>query len=111
MSEKEEESVAYPITTDKCPTCGSEERLGKQAMDNLKKEGKLNKVSFPDGMLIPVPLVDPRFPPSVILAQSVRIPVMNIFFDVCAKCRTLFCTRFEIVEKELPVQFIKGPQG
>ena len=102
--------MELPIVFTKCPVCGSEERLGKQRIAELKEEGKLNKSSFPDGPVLTIPLLDPNHPPSILLANSVKIPVLNYYWDACAnpECGSIYCWKFDQVEAQLPVQFQRG---
>lgn len=100
----------YPITNDKCPQCGSQERLGKEAFEELKEAGKLDKRSFPEGLVLKIPLLDPLHPPTLILAKSVKIPVIEIYFDIC-ECFTLYCSKFSITEREMPIQMISQAPG
>ena len=101
--------MEYPIINDKCPHCGSKERLGKNAIKQLQEEGKLNKESFPEGLVFTIPLMDMTRPPPVVLTKTHKVPQMNIFYDVCADCKSFYCTKFEIIEREIPVQFANMP--
>jgi hypothetical protein len=100
------EKLNLPVTHDKCPVCGSEKGLIKQAMEELRQEGKLNKTSFPLGCVIPSPLLDPTHPPPI-LTNSVKVPVINLYYEVCAEpeCGALYCTRFDVTEQAIPDQF------
>ena len=92
--EQQIEKLTFPIEgADKCPTCGCEERIGQQILNQLKLEGKLQKDAYPKGLLIKVPLLQSILAP---LAIKPEIPVMEITFDVCKKCKTFYGTLIDL---------------
>ena len=101
------EEIKFPVTHDKCPVCGEKEGLVRIAMDDLREDSKIHKESFPEGIVNPIPLLDQKHPPAVILAKSVKIPTINIYYEVCANpdCGAMYCTKFDVTEIEMPVQF------
>ena len=104
------EEIKYPITRDDCPNCHSKERLGQEAIKKLQEEGKLTKGLYPDGLMLQVPLVDNQRI-STLLTPTVNVPVITIYWDVCKECHTMYCTKFDLVTQEIPVQIKKMPGG
>lgn len=91
----EEPKQSYPILVEVCPVCGGKERRGAEAIQQLKDEGKLHKDSFPDGLMLQVPLLDPH--PPALLSQTFKVKVILAYWDVC-KCGTMYCTKFDVVD-------------
>lgn len=93
-----------PKCFDSCPVCGSEERLAMNKINELKEQGVINKDSFIYGPVMQVALLDPTRPPSI-LAQTMTMRVLLVYWDTCGGCGINYCTRFEYVEQQVPVQF------
>lgn len=94
VREQQIEKLAFPIEgADKCPTCGCEERIGQQILNQLKLERKLQMFAYPKGLVIKVPLLQAVVGPLVIKPE---IPVIEITFDVCKECKTLYCRKFDL---------------
>lgn len=92
------------LTNKKCPVCEKEEGLVKEVLDGLKKEGKLKKELFEDGVSIVFPLIDPTRPPILLTAKTMTIPVLNIYLEVC-DCGCVYCTKFDFRFQQVPVQY------
>jgi hypothetical protein len=91
---EKEAKCSFPIEgSDRCPSCGCEERIGRQLLDQMKAEGKLQKTAYPKGFVIKVPLFQVLAAPLVVKQE---IPVVEITFDVCKECKTLYCTNFDL---------------
>lgn len=103
--------IKKPVTFDKCPGCESEERLFEKLVTQLKKDGLIKKEDLTEGVAHQVPLFDPNKPSPILLAglqQTVR--VLFIYFDVCAECGTMYCTKFEVKEAKAMAQQMPGQQ-
>ena len=107
MAEEKEEMV-FPIVQDDCPKCGCKERLGKMTIDRLIKKGLLSKGLYPDGLMWTIPMVDQKRITSL-LTPTVKVPVLNIFFDICKECHTVYCTKYALDIQEMPVQLQQMP--
>ena len=103
-----EKKVQYPLTHDECPMCGEKDGLVKEAIDELKEQGKLKKELFPDGVVVQFPLVDATRPPVLLTASTVRIPIMEIFLEAC-KCGNVYWSKFDMREQNIPVQMVQAP--
>jgi hypothetical protein len=91
---QEIEKLTFPVDgADKCPKCGCEQRIGQQIFNQLKLEGKLQMTAYPKGLQIKVPLFQAILAP---LAIKPEIPVIEITFDICKKCKVLYCTRIDL---------------
>lgn len=108
---EEKERLKFPIQgAEVCPHCGCKERIGEQLIRELKEDGKLSKMAFPKGALaIQVPLFDQTRPP---LATQIVIPMLQIMFDVCKECKTIYCTDLELTQQPAKVEFqqVKQPR-
>ena len=105
---EEKERLKFPILgAEVCPNCGSKERVGQKVIQEMKDDGKLSQ-AFPTETMLQVPLFDPTRPP---LAATFTIPVLQIHFDVCEKCKTLYCTRINLAQQPTQVQQMPGPIG
>ena len=83
-----------------CPQCDSEERVGAQYIQELKDQNKLPADAYPNGLMIPVPFVDVLR--SKVLPLRPEVPQLEMYFDVCAACFTLYCTGMGL--RMVPVQ-------
>lgn len=89
-----------------CPVCGSSERVIGQIIADLKEEGKLSEEMFPKGPGLQINLFDPK-KAALMVSPTVKIPLVTVFFDVCARCHSLYCTGVDFVEA--PAQVSMGP--
>lgn len=105
----ENEKMKFPIEgADCCPNCGDIERVGQQAIEQLKADKALGEKAFPKGLVLQIPLVDPTRPP---LTTHFTIPVLQIRFDVCKKCKTIYCTGADMVQQQAMVQQPQSMKG
>ncbi len=103
MSEDKEKPMSFPIKgAAECPVCKSTERIGKQFIDELKKKGKLLPNAYANGLLIPVPLLETLF--RGIMPAKPTMPVLNMGFEVCAKCFTWYCPIVTVAEQPVNIQ-------
>lgn len=100
---EEKKDMEFPILGhDVCPSCGCEERIAQEYIRQLKREGKLSEKVFPfETLAITLPLMDPTHPP---LATHFTIPTLQVHFDVCKECKTIYCTRIELFQQPAMVQ-------
>ena len=100
------EKLSLPITQDKCPFCGCEGGIIKEILKRLVDQGKINENSFPDGVMIPFPLIDPARPPSnLTAATTMKVYVLKIFLEQCMKCKKTYYPKVDLAIQEIPVQF------
>lgn len=96
------ESVKLPVIFDKCPNCGSTERLAETHMKQLKEEGYLSP-EYPVGMIFQTPLVDQAKMQKTVLSSltgMTKIKVIVEYFDTCASCGTVYCTSWNMIEQD-----------
>ncbi len=79
----------FPMVFDKCPSCGSEERIANSVLKSEQANGKLKdvKAAF---------LFQQQ---SLIAPQNMRFlsaPMIMTFYDACAKCGTVFCVFVDV---------------
>jgi len=79
----------YPVRFDKCPNCGSNQRIVEE-----KVSSEIAKGNLPPGTRIPAlvsqaPIYNPQMVTKLIASRPVNILVG--FYDVCADCGTLYC--------------------
>jgi len=98
----------YPVKFDKCPACGGEKRLAKEAV----AEEKLN---LDPGAQIAVlvtqtPLFDPNKVVRILAPR--KVTVLIGYYDVCADCGTFYCVEMQKQEGMVsPQQGGNTPQG
>lgn len=86
---EEDPGLKLPVTgADKCPHCGCTERIGRQYIDSLVANGRLLKGSYPKGLVMQIPIQGV----SLGILVKPELPVLNIYYDVCKKCFTMYCT-------------------
>lgn len=104
----EKKHPPFLVTHEKCPVCGSTERLGQQVVDELKKDKALPEAFAYAGVTLQAPLFDPMHPPSI-LATAFTIKGLILCIDVCANpdCGVVYCTRFDVVDR--PAQIVPQP--
>ena len=107
---EEPKKIAFPVLFDHCPTCGCKDRLGEAAMQELRDNGMLPKEAFKDGMWWQMPMLDQAHPPTI-LAPTFTIKVATTFFDICAECGTVYCTKFDMLNTQAQVQQQPPPKG
>lgn len=93
----------FPITRDDCPACGSKERLGRNTIDRLIELKHLSKDMFPDGLMMTLPLIDQKRIMTLV-TPTVKLPILNIYWDICKECLTMYCTKFELVMRDASVE-------
>lgn len=103
-----EEKLKFPLEgATACPQCGCEDRILEQVLTQLREEGKISKDAFPQGFALQIPLFDPKKAMRVI-SPTVKIPVVQILYDICAECHTMYCVGVNVIEQPAQVQ-IQGP--
>ena len=112
---EEKKKVEYPVKGhDKCPKCGCEDRLGAMKIAELVEEGAISEELFAKGPTWALTLIDQSKPIMIspLAITKPKIPIMNIYWDVCAnlECLEVFTTGvdFRTVEVEIPKQPLGG---
>jgi hypothetical protein len=83
--------------------------MAESVIKQLREEGLIHKDSFTANCLVTqIPLIDQSHPPAF-LAPTVKVKVLNIYWDICADCGAEYCTRFEVVDMPAQVQMQKQP--
>lgn len=90
MEQKESgKEIKLPITgAIQCPNCSSTESIGRAYLEQLEKAGKIPKGMAAKGMAVQFPVTAVLMSPLV--ASLTEIPVINIGFEVCAQCFTIY---------------------
>jgi hypothetical protein len=88
--------------TDKCPQCGSEEKAVASAIDLLREEKLVPEDSFKEGLAIQAVLYDPAR--QKLLTTTFQTPIIQVRFDVCAVCHTMYCTSISLTQGTAQVQ-------
>ena len=113
MPENEKE-LDFPIQGhEKCPQCGSKDRIGQTKIAELKKEGLLEENMFPKGPTWGMPLFDQSKPIRVspLSITTPKIPILAVYWDVCANpdCLTVYVTGVDFTMQEVKLQ--QAPVG
>jgi len=100
--ENQIENLTFPIEgAESCPNCGCSERIGQQIINQLKLEAKLQMSAYAKGLLIKIPLFQALLGP---LALKQEVPVIEITFDVCKECKTLYCLKIDLTSQPVEVK-------
>jgi len=86
---------------DKCPQCGSEQKNVEEVMNDLRETGLIPKESFKEGIAIQAALYDPTR--QQVIATKFTIPIIQVRFEVCADCHTIYCTSVAVVFQQAEV--------
>ncbi len=110
MAEKEkvEKSLVFPIEGHtNCPHCGGKERICRQKIEELKRDGLLEEQMFPKGPVWAMPFVDPTKPIMVspLSIKKPQIPILSVYWDVCAnpECLGIYVTGVDFIMKEIDI--------
>lgn len=104
---KKTEKMEFPIQgAEVCPHCGSDKRIARGFIDELKAEKKLHPEAYPDGVMIAIPFTEVVL---TMLAPVPEVPALQFCYDVCGVCSTMYCTKVNKVT--LPVEYKRVPGG
>lgn len=76
------------IKFDKCPNCGSTDRLVGRLVRAAKDKGQAREEWEPCMQIIQGVVVDPMRQSQILIGQNV--PAYTVFTDVCMKCGTFY---------------------
>ena len=103
MENPEKKRLEFPRVGTKCPQCGCEERIGQRKIAELIEDGILKEGMFPKGQAWTIPLIDQSKPivVSPLDIQKPRIPVLNVYWDVCVDCLHVYTTEVDFIMQEI----------
>lgn len=78
-------------TFDKCPHCGSTERVAESIIGPMREKGLVKKDAKSGAIISPVHLGNPHA-----MLQALTIPSLLTIADICAKCGTIYCVYAEL---------------
>jgi len=84
----QEEQPAQTMKFFKCPTCGSEKRIIGDVVKEEIAKGNLKEGSAAACMVSNTTVFDPAH---IAIIAPRKVPVIQLFFDVCADCGNLYC--------------------
>jgi hypothetical protein len=104
---EEKEKLIPPVhkVFDKCPQCGSTERDVEMEFNYRRAMGIMHQDSFPNNSIAhQVSLQDTRHPstPNLLTPGMIKVPVMTVSFDSCAKCGTMYRRKFQVEDQLVP---------
>jgi hypothetical protein len=89
------EKMQFPITgASQCPHCTSTKTVIRNYIDELKMSGTLGKNAYPAGGAIQIPFQETLNSPLMIRPE---IPVLQISYEVCAECFTMYTTKIQLI--------------
>lgn len=99
---------SYPINGhERCPRCGSEERLGREKILELIEDDILEQGMFEKGPCWQIPLVDPNktIMLGVLSIEKPKIPFFLVYWDVCGNpdCLHLYVTYIDFIMQEIEI--------
>ena len=88
---------------DKCPECGSEDRLVANFVAELKEQGVISEDSFPRAAGVwEIPFIDMKKGSLIQTTEPVKIfPTLRILWDICAECHKPYVISVEPGEKAM----------
>jgi hypothetical protein len=92
---------------DKCPNCGSTEKLMESIADEQRKKGLVGedvKYGLDD---LGGPVLDGRMVGKLLVGS--KVPAAWCLLDCCLNCGTIYATR--ITRGEMPLQVVQTPPG
>ena len=89
--------MIYPKTYDKCPACGSTQRLVAEEMADKLKPNQKAAI-----LVTQTPLINNDLVTKIIATRPVKVLVG--LFDVCAECGLLYCFEAQIQQAILSNQ-------
>lgn len=87
-----EEKTKYPIKFEACPSCGSTDRVAQGEADKETSKGNLG-VGTKIAVLISKTIV--FNPADTTIIANREVPMLMGFYDVCAKCGTVYCIEMQ----------------
>lgn len=103
------DEVKLPVIQDTCPSCGAKEGVVQQILDKLITEKKISPGEY-DKLGVQFPLA-PKIVPTILTARgTTKVPVVCMFFEVCAVCKTFYVHQLSVIEQEAPV-YPRVPPG
>jgi len=85
MEEKSvDEKSRFPMTFDKCPSCGSTARVAGMIGEEEKAKGKIRKAGIAVAFIQQVVISDP----SIFVLSA---PALITYYDICAECGAVYC--------------------
>ena len=93
--EQPKKELAFPIITDKCPVCGSTERVAQIVGEEEATKGKLPKGTPMSLLTSPSVMADMK----AIMLSIGKVTVLISIFDVCANCHAVYASRIDKLEK------------
>lgn len=95
------------ITTfDVCPNCGSGKRIGEKVIKKFKESGILSEKAA-GNLVFPIPMADTEKLQQAALRSltgMITMNSLNIWWDICEMCGTMYCIKVETVEQQVPVR-------
>jgi transcription elongation factor Elf1 len=97
MEEKKE--LVFPMKFDKCPVCGSTERVAEMVGNELKAAGRMKKEAKIVMFATQTPIVD-----ATGILHSVIAPLLISYGDVCYDCGAYYCTDINKIMAKVDVK-------
>ena len=96
--QKPESELKFPLTWDKCPVCGSTERVADKIREEKIAAGKWRPELAACIQQWIVPFIDPVKTP--MFPGITKVTVLSVLVDICAnpKCGAIYCKKIEMQE-------------
>ena len=103
MSDKTWSGLRFPLVFEKCPYCGSSEKVIGSVIGELIANGRAGEDTV-SGVALQLVIADPR-------RAMLATPVMTVMEDICAKCGARYTVRIDVQERPITAQMKGGPKG
>lgn len=94
----------FPLTFDKCPSCGSAERIANVIGEEEKAKGKITKTAMCVAFLQTIIITDP-------VKSVLSAPALTTGYDVCAKCGAVYCVFAEVTNAQPHIKGFTGTRN
>jgi hypothetical protein len=84
-----DEKSRFPMTFDKCPSCGSTKRVAGMIGDEEKAKGRIRKEGLAVAFIQQVVINDPTI-------TVLSAPALMTYYDICADCGDVYCVMAQI---------------
>lgn len=91
---------------DKCPHCGSTERIADSIVKPMRDKGEIKKDSPTGAFISPIHLGNPSA-----MLTALTVPSLLTIADVCAKCGTVYAVYVELTHVPSPAMQQPGKFG
>jgi len=84
MAEQPIPEIKFPLTFEKCPSCGSTRRIAGEMLKQEQAKGKLTDIKVTFLFRHQSLMANPS-------GRFISAPMIHSFYDTCVECGTVYC--------------------